>query len=61
MSFDFYTNGQSIEWGLPGYILLVSYISVTGKKVGNKLVFFGKDTLKKNIIRDALFHLLLII
>ena len=32
MSFDFYTNGQSIEWGLPGYILLVSYISVTGKK-----------------------------
>ena len=28
MSFDFYTNGKSIKWGLPGDILLVLYVSV---------------------------------
>ena len=47
--------------GLPGYILLVSYISVTGKKLELNCFFLGKDTHNKNIKRDALFNLLLII
>ena len=50
--FDFYTNGDSITWGLPGYILLVSCISVIGKKVGIKLFFSRKRyTQKKYYLR----------
>ena len=47
--------------GLPGYILLVSYVSVTGKKLELHCFFLGKDTLNKKNKRDALFNLLLII
>ena len=39
MLFDFYTNRYSIKCGIPGYILLVSCISVIWEKVGIKLVF----------------------
>ena len=49
-------------WGLLEYVSLVLYISVIGKKLEIKwLLSPKKDELSRNIIRDALFHLLLII
>ena len=50
-------------WGLPGYILLVSCISVTAKKVGAKLVDSRKRYTQKKcytrlLISFASYHMI---